>query len=538
MQEKQKQAYIGITLGPVFDTVNLATSPASLWAASFLFSQLNRMICKLLTQNGVPEEDIITPYYSNDPNDPLLSRNDGVGMFHDRIIFRAGTYDIHRFPELRRAAVDEIAALFDLDAAFLQEYVMARAVRFEAVNPIIESTSRLNCMELAKPFVQHCASNPLLTAFGGQGEGRNERVKSIARKLTSSPAVQEDAVYHWQLLKRDGTIRQLGEIAADGVTQDRMKKHSYFALVRSDGDRMTEIMKSLSEEDVKENPSEQKGDVLQRCRDFSRQCFMYCGKIADAVKVFGGVTIYAGGDDLLALLPCENREGQTIFDFVKTANEIFAACFRDYHKNTSLSFGILICHYKFPLYEGLEESEKLLFGAAKNRRNCVALRLQKHSGQSAGVRIDNGSLQELLELQDTVLKPQKSARDDKQKETDEKVILSALHKLETFKSLLYEAKTETEINELFTNLFDAEAHENSNFLHERLPGFYQALLTRGIEISPLAEETTQKAEEGQEKDRKEAGNVPAELSEEAALQSLCYVLRILKFFKEKEGERG
>lgn len=533
----EEQTYIGITLGPVFDTVNLATSPASLWAASFLYSQLNRTICRLLTQNGVLEKDIITPYYSNDANDPLLSHNDGVGMFHDRIIFRAGEFDIHCFPDIRSTAIDEIAKLFNLDEAFLQEYVMARAVQFKAVNPIIESTSRLNCIELAKPFVQHCANNPILTIFGEQGEGRNNQIKEIARELTAAPCAQDDMVYQWQLLKRDGTIRQLGEIAADGVTQNRLKKHSYYALVRSDGDHMTEIMKSLSEEDSGDGSSEQKTDVLQRCRDFSRQCFVYCGKIADAVKEFGGVTIYAGGDDLLALLPCENRHGRTILDFIQTANETFDQCFQKYHKNTSLSFGILICYKKFPLYEGLEESEHLLFDIAKDRRNCVALRLQKHSGQSAGLRIDNGSLADLLEMQKVVLRPSKTAQDDTQANVDEKVILSALYKLETFKALLHEAKTESEIEELFTNLFDAEAHENSYFLHNRLPKFYYGLLTGKIQITSLTEKKLPK-EDAMEASCANKAKKTADFSvEEKALQSLCCVLRIFKFFKEKEGKR-
>lgn len=555
----EQQAYIGITLGPVFDTVNLATSPASLWAASFLFSQLNRTLCKLLTQNGVPEEDIISPYYSNDPNDPLLSRNDGVGMFHDRIIFKAGGFDINCFPELRRKAVDEIAALFELDAAFLQQYVMARAVRFEAVNPFIESVNRLNCLELAKPFVQCCPAHPILTVFGGSEKHRNEQLKRIARKLTASPA--EETEYRWQLLKRDGTICQLGEIAADGVTTSTLKKHTYFALVRADGDRMTQIMQSLSEEAAAEG---QEDETLKRCRNFSKQCFAYCAEIADAVKRFGGVTIYAGGDDLLALLPCENREGETVLSFVKTANEIFEQCFRDYNKDTSLSFGILLCYHKFPLYEGMEESEHLLFDVAKNRRNCVALRLQKHSGQSAGLLIDNSALPELLELQKTALKPrntaqnggqaEKAEKDEKDEkgekdEKDEKVILSALYKLETFHALLQQAETENEIKELFANLFDAEAHTNSDFLHKRLPEFYYALRSKGLAITPLTDEHKTEEEEADAKlgtadgaepqaaKRADAAHAPEDTAEEA-LQSLCYVLRILKFFKEKEGKRG
>ena len=46
--------YIGLTIGPIFDTLNLASTPAALWAGSYLFSSLTKTICELLVSDLVP----------------------------------------------------------------------------------------------------------------------------------------------------------------------------------------------------------------------------------------------------------------------------------------------------------------------------------------------------------------------------------------------------------------------------------------------------------------------------------------------------
>ena len=39
-----RKKYIGITIGPIFDTIQDASSPAAMWFTSFLFSDLTRRI--------------------------------------------------------------------------------------------------------------------------------------------------------------------------------------------------------------------------------------------------------------------------------------------------------------------------------------------------------------------------------------------------------------------------------------------------------------------------------------------------------------
>ena len=61
----RKNKYIAITIGPIFDTMNLVSSPAALWASSYIFSSVAKEICHILkTDYNIDEEQIITPYYS------------------------------------------------------------------------------------------------------------------------------------------------------------------------------------------------------------------------------------------------------------------------------------------------------------------------------------------------------------------------------------------------------------------------------------------------------------------------------------------
>ena len=43
MAEKEK--YVAVTIGPILDTINLASSPSALWAASYMMSTLLKNIC-------------------------------------------------------------------------------------------------------------------------------------------------------------------------------------------------------------------------------------------------------------------------------------------------------------------------------------------------------------------------------------------------------------------------------------------------------------------------------------------------------------
>ena len=59
--------------------------------------------------------------------------------------------------------------------------------------------------------------------------------------------------------------------------------------------------------------------------------------------------------------------------------------------SVSISFGISIFYYKYPLYEAFKQVQYQLFGVAKDKKykECIALTVQKHSGQTMNLIIKN-----------------------------------------------------------------------------------------------------------------------------------------------------
>jgi CRISPR-associated protein Cmr2 len=456
------QKYIGLTIGPILDTINLTSSPAALWAASYMFSSLSKCICRKLTEEyGVKPEQIVSPCYEKDAE--LLNKNDGVGLFHDRVIFRKDDFDTAKLADLRNAVITDIAGEFNItDVEFLKKYIMIAHVEFEGSNPILDGGKLLDAVELSKPYVFESTDNPILSLFtnktGDSGDGDDKRdTDGEIRKVGKNGAVKAllKKFTEFQLEARRDTngdviLKSLPDITRTPKSLD-YKRGKYYAIVRSDGDKMGEIISSL--------------DNDKRVKKFSKTCLAYCSDIAKTVGEYGGVTIYSGGDDLLAILPCEN-DGKTVFDFVGAANKVFDQHFASYNKPTSLSFGIFIAHNRFPLYEALAQSADLLFGVAKKKRNCVAVKLQKHSGQSEALLISNQYLKYFVNLSKLVMKEK------------DQTLLSAMHKVDLFETAFRAAFDYQTIQNLFVNTFDSDIHDDNNFVHVVLPNLFRFLQSR------------------------------------------------------------
>ncbi len=465
--------YIGVTIGPIFETINMADTPASLWAASYMFSLISKTVCETLAEKGVPEEDIIAPYYKND--DPLISKNDGIGLFHDRIIFRADKFDIVQFADVKSKVLEKAGQIMGLDYEYLSEYILLSAAEFEAENPIAESGLVLDCLELAVPYVFCEQKNPLMSLFTGSEEqtlSRNSAIKKIAADFEK-----------FQLRKNQSNIKTIEDIVNTGTGK---KKYRYYAIVRSDGDNTNKIIRNLDAD-------------MQR--EFSRDCLAHCARIAQLVEEFDGVTIYSGGDDLLAILPCESRSGKNLFEFTDRANGMYTENFRKYGAQSTLSFGIAVAYYKSMLGEALAESAHLLFDVAKTRKNGVAISVRKHSGQTDSIFASNDCIDRILFLQQEAEKPVKDG--------EVPVELSEAPEIAKKAGLFKHCREKQTIINLFSNFF---ASEKNDFWHKYVPETY-ADMQSGFEIKAITED----------------GIV------DDSVQALAYLLRIIKFFTEKEA---
>lgn len=122
--------------------------------------------------------------------------------------------------------------------------------------------------------------------------------------------------------------------------------------------------------------------------------------VAPVIRQSGGQLIYAGGDDVCAVLPVD-----TALHAAQSLQQSYRATFVDYDDQgarevsaggkvqrlgmhlgrgpgISISAALLFAHHKVPLREVIQDGHSVLEKVAKNRagRNALALRLKKRSG--------------------------------------------------------------------------------------------------------------------------------------------------------------
>ena len=549
------EQYYGVTIGPVFDTISAAKSPAGLWCASYLFSWISREFCKKLLESGVKETDIFSPFIAKD----APARKDGVGCYPDRMYFRADSGFEKALGELIAGMKSAVAAEFgksltNLPEARLQDFFDRYLLFYEAhmdvdnaenqmrageKNPIPVLNRYLNALELSRPFVPEVSLNPIARLFGvsddevnqkgDQAKGKNESIKRCF-------LLQKDETETCQLRTNpkdsDSDLKQMKDIAARGQGEHggsenvEWKRYRYCAVVNADGDSMGKVLDGFPPE---------------KTREFSKACLDYGAEVSKKISDYGGVTIYAGGDDLLFLAPldgttmtaakeCSSDDSgkgktETIFDLCEEISDIFSRSFKKICKGTehsepTVSFGISAHYYRFPLYESQRDAKRLLEKAKEHgkNKNSLAFRLQKASGiplefiagnQSETLKQLKGLLNQSLELE---------TKDDQ----TGRLLHSVIYKLDEFKSLFAKAQTlpqpeENQLQPVFQNIFDSDVQKNdvmTNYLRSA-----QSLLRA------LGEENTQADQEK-----------TSEVFWKNRIDTLGVCLRIAKFYTERAEE--
>lgn len=146
----------------------------------------------------------------------------------------------------------------------------------------------------------------------------------------------------------------------------------YYALLLADGDNMGKAI------DAKKTPDEH--------RKLSQALSKFAESVKEIVnKKHQGSLFYAGGDDVLALVPLH-----TVLGCAKDLNKKFADCLKDFEYEDSqtkamekptLSVGIAVAHHLEPLSDALElvrKAEKTAKSIAG--KNALAIIVDKRSG--------------------------------------------------------------------------------------------------------------------------------------------------------------
>lgn len=453
--------YTAINIGPIISTFAMARKPRELWAASYLFSHLMKCIYDAALDKGC---NVISPEKPQQPKNK-------IGIYPDRLFINGAPKTI----EVLTTAKEKFCETTELKDYQIEQYFNLMSVTCEETKDSIaigKLNQSLDILELCNYAADHDATKAirhLITKtnnsplFFLETDNRDKFPYDIntlaeiatARLRSINPTEWDNAKKNARDLerkaekKRTETVKQGEEKTKDldnaeksiDINEDYFFKslsnitdfknkikshHKYFCVVQADGDN---VGKTVSHKDLQ-------GEQLHA---ISSALVQFGQKAANTIENFGGLPIYAGGDDLLFIAPVIGKDGKHIFqllddiennafkgvkeavDYLKLKDD------KDIEIQASLSFGISISYYKYPLYEAFESALNLLFGTAKqiSQKKAVAWSFRKHSG---------GTFDAAFSLKDTNL--QTAFQNLIKNTTDDTIVSAVAHKLRQEEALV------------------------------------------------------------------------------------------------------
>lgn len=435
--------YQALTIGPIYKTSQKAESTKGLWATSYVFSYLMQKIIEYLKKVGIKAEDFVIPLAADER---LFQPKNGAGLFPDRLIFRTNDADFEKLNKAIQATlkhfVDETkeavkqqmknedkAIPNDFDTAYptyLQKYFLLYGISKDLsdTDNIIEACNEsLSVLEMQQPVMPEQAIDYFYYLLEGinrsklpQKAGlRNGRFPSIfeisTKELRLKSSDNYDFVIENYLTSEDE--KEIIENLKDFFPDDFKRRHKYIAIVSADGDNMGKTVEQINKKD---KSLVEKVDRL--LLDFNIST-------VDRIQAYGGKSIYLGGDDILFFAPITYGIDKTVFKLVNDIsmdyNDRFKTLFDELVAKDpnfwmddggepimppTLSFGISISYYKFPMFEAVRAANDLLHNAKTGDKNAVAFRVLKHSGQFFGTKISKASItysKHFVELLDNAL---------------------------------------------------------------------------------------------------------------------------------------
>lgn len=260
------------------------------------------------------------------------------------------------FPHVIEAALDERAEKANIE--MLQDQIGWSSTAFFAARPWLAAVEG---WEGAKRFAERARNG---------GIGRGERQAAREAKLPDWAGLDATAWFanaleqnEWGVQKEAlarlfKELRKLHDEVGDPPIQ-------HYALLTMDGDSMGKLLSQLGD------PSK-----LSECLG------RFAGQVEGIVSQYGGRTIYAGGDDVLAMLPARGAL-QAATDLARAYTQSFENTAT--RSDTTLSGAIVFAPWKFSLRQVLKTGHHLLDEVAKERtgRDALVIGILQSSGLNA-----------------------------------------------------------------------------------------------------------------------------------------------------------
>jgi CRISPR-associated protein Cmr2 len=421
--------YSAINIGPIISTLGMARKPRELWAASYMFSHLMKCIYQTAEKENA---EIISPAKPKEEKGK-------VGIYPDRIYMRK-VEDVKKM-------VSEAMIQFYLDLGIKKDKidltyfnVMSATCEKDVESAAIKDLNQqLDVLELCN--------------YATDGDAAQLIYDIISEKKDSPLFDLADGKF----IKEVKTIEEIANAQREEHPDVKEKSHHrYFCVVQADGDN---VGKTVSHEEL--------GEV--EVMKISQALVQFGLEATQLIDDFGGQPIYAGGDDLLFIAPVIGKDGTHIFNllddiensaFKGVKDSVDPLGLKDDKGNeikASLSFGVSISYYKYPLYEALKSARNLLFDTAKNisDKKAVAWSLRKHSG---------GTFNAAFSLKDEELKSQFEKLIETT--TDNETVSAIAHKLrqeEALVGLVLESGQTERLNALFDKVLEFDNDKAAYF---------------------------------------------------------------------------
>lgn len=359
------KTYVGITIGPITNALQYARDPQSLWFACAIFSEISREICEALTAPNCPFENvkIYTPYYFHG-----MKVDDGVAKTHDRIVFSGENVDSVILEKIIRLVKNDICDLFPIEyqipeyKRFLTGYFQIHYICLEEnenlnKNCMMEIYPYLHDMEQIVPEHTDTNQNPFYDLFGLREDVRSQRIMSSPLAHTVKKGAN-------QFFNARGEFKTVYEIA-NPKEPDGRKRVPYYCLVRCNGDDIDQLLRSYSEN--------------RKLISFSSGCLEHSIMACEMIRRFGGLTVYAGGDEFFFFAPLIGCDGSSVFELCQRIEQKFYSIMKEHlpwSNSPSLSFGVSIQRCTHEVYEAFTKTGELLkLAKMLSLKNNTAVRI-------------------------------------------------------------------------------------------------------------------------------------------------------------------
>lgn len=493
------KSYAGFTIGPIYDVLSHARKTREMWFGSYFFSWfMEKMIESLAANNDIK---FLVPYVAN----PFQPNNSITGKYHDRFIIYSSMGKDTLYDKIRNVsdeALEYFVCLIDKligssSAKYISEinkdgiktilagYIQRNFVVLEpsavTQSEIVKSiSSYLDSMEENRFFNTGIVANTCficktlpsvieaeIWVKKGAEEDKKEKnnlcplcfIKYFCFK--SDDIKKKVNIPDWyppvldisagELLTDD--IKKINPIFKDyekdydfkdieaAVEKSTIKPfHKYLAIVQADGDNLGEVLKQYT------NPDDIAVKFSKPLLDFAREAEL-------VINSYKGYPIYIGGDDILAFMPVafKGSDGntKTVFDLAVELSDKYREIVDKKQGKTSLSIGINIAYYKYPLSRAMHDTREQLFVKAKaGSKNALAMLLTKHSGHQIGFKFRFNTRE--IEIFSKLLSETLAGKIQ--------IPHSLHHNLSRFKTVIAHIPDEDRLNAFFENNFNEPEH--------------------------------------------------------------------------------